>query len=193
MKIIDRINNTRYLNKTDRIMYFERVFKLQEECSKFDMFQPLGRESEEFNDNELHCYYGEGETVGSIRFKRTFYFFHGNTCIIYYKSRHNRIVKVLVKSPEDEWRVNGYVENETNYNQGSSGLIINTTNVEVYYWWDVDWMNCGDCDSGTHAKPGSWWKTVYNDISGIYETVAKKSMDYVFDNIYSTYGKNQKI
>ena len=157
------------------------------------MFQSLGRESEEFNDNELHCYYGEGETVGSIRFKHTFYFFHGNTCIIYYKSRHDRIVKVLVKSPEDEWRVTGYVENETTCNQGCNGIIINTTNVEVYYWWDVDWMQCGDNDFGTHSKPGSWWKTVYNDISGIYELVAKKSVDYMFDNIYSAYEKKQKI
>jgi hypothetical protein len=65
--------------------------------------------------------------------------------------------------------------------------------VEIYYWWDVDWMQCGDNDSGTHAKPGSWWKTVYNDISGIYELVAKKSVDYVFDSIYSSYEKNQKI
>lgn len=192
MKLIDKINNEHYLNKTDKIMYFERVFKLQEECSKFDMFQSLGRESEEFNDSNLHCYYGEGEMVGSIRFKRTFYFFHGNTCIIYYKSRHDFIVKVLVKSPEDEWRISGYVEPETNHAPESSGVIINTTNVEIYYWWEVDWMKCGDVDNGTHAKTGSWWKTVYNDISGIYEIVAKKSMDYVFNNIYSTYEKSQK-
>ncbi len=187
MNIFGNIRNTMYMNKADKIMYHGKVRKLQEECSKFGMFR-LADGNDEFNDDTLRCFYGEGETVGSIKFKKTFYFFYGNVCIVYYKSWSDRIIKVLVKSPEDAWKVTGYDNGEDN----AKGLTISTTYVEVYDWWDVDWLSCGKSDYDSNMKPGNWWKSAYSNISSIYEEVAKKSVDYVLDNIYSEYERGQK-
>jgi hypothetical protein len=169
-------------------MYYERVFKLQEECSAFDMFADINNLSSLIIENSgLHCFYEEGEKIGSIITKKTYYFFCNNTCVVYNKSGYDRIIRILVKSPGEKWNVNKEIGDDKLYH-----LKIKNNYVEVYDWWDVDWMKCGKRDCGTNLKNGSWWKTVYEDISRIYEYIAKSHTDYVLDNIYSEYEKRQK-
>jgi hypothetical protein len=188
MKLLDRISNSLYKAKSDKIMYYERIFKLQEECSKFDMFTGIGEFSSLVIENQdLNCFYEEGEKIGSLITKKTYYFFRGNICIVYNKSGYDRIIRILIKSPEDKWAIYKELGDDGFYH-----LKTKTKYVEVYDWWDVDWMSCGKRDYGTNLKEGSWWKTVYDDVCGIYEYVAKMHVDYVFNNIYSEYEKAQK-
>lgn len=182
MKAFTNFKNGLYQHKTDKIMYHDRVFKLQEQCSKLDMFININDHTPEVSQEGLTCFYEEGEKIGSIISKKTYHFFYGNTCVAYNKSGYDRIIRIMVKTPEETWDV--YREMDTN---GFYHLKTNTRYVEVYDWWDVDWMKCGKSDCDGYSKSGNWWKTVYNDICGIYESVAKKSVDYVLNDIYAEY------
>ena len=189
MKMLDKISNTLYQVKTDKIIRYTSVFNLQEECSKFDMFvnaKDLYEETE-IEDRGIQCFYDEGQRIGNIISKKTYYFFNGNTCITYYKSGYDRIIKVLVKSPEDKWTIDKEMKDDGFYH-----IQVTNNYVEVYAWWDVDWMSCGKRDINSYMKEGSWWKSVYDDITKMYEEVAKKHVDYVFDTIYSAYEKKER-
>lgn len=191
MKLFKNFKNNIYLNRTDKIVYHERVFKLQEECSKLDMFINVNEHTPDIENGknpELYCFYEEGEKIGSIISKKTYYFIHGNTCIIYHKSGYDRIIRILVKTPEEAWEFYREMDKDKLYH-----IKTETKYVEVYDWWDVDWMQCGKSNCDSCSKEGYWWKTIYNDICGIYEKVAQKSIDYVFNSIYCEYEKMQKV
>ena len=182
MKLFTGIKNKRYQNKTAKVVGKERVFALQEECSKLDLFVNINDHTPDISGPGLHCFYEEGEKIGSIISKKTYYFINGNTCIVYNKSGYDRIIRVMVKTPTETWEFHRESEPDGFYH-----LKTGTNYVEVYDWWDVDWMKCGKSDYGTCSKEGYWWKTIYNDICGIYEEVAKKNVDYVFNSVYSDY------
>lgn len=186
-RIFRQITNDIYQAKTDKIVAHERVFKLQEECSKFDMFINVNDGMTEINESGLVCVYEGGKKIGGIISKKTYYFFNGNTCIVYNKSGYDRIIRILVKDPDEKWNVFREMGEDRNYH-----LKTTTKYFEVYDWWDVDWMQCGKRNYDYCVKQGPWWKTVYEDVCGIYETVAKKGIDSVFNDIYNSYEKTGK-
>lgn len=186
MKAFTNLKNNIYQHKTNGIMYHERVYKLQEDCSELGMFSNVNDCDPKVSNAGLTCFYEEKEKIGAITVKRTYYFFYGNTCIVYCKSGYDRIIRILAKSPEDDWNV--YRENDVD---GLYHLKISTKYAEVYDWWEVDWMKCGKCDSDGVIKSGNWWKSVYNDICGIYQAVASKSVDNVLNGMYAEYEKTK--
>lgn len=191
MDLFKRLKDERYQNKAGHKLDYQKVFKLQEECSKLDLFTNVDTckglttiDTTVSNNGQLAFFYEEGAKISSIVSKKTYYFFQGNTCIEYHKSGYDRIIKIKVKRPECGWHVN--MSNDgVHYH-----LNIANEYIDVYSWWDVDWLGFGKSNCDSCAKQGSWWKTVYDDVCTIYENVAKRKVDSIFNDIYAEYEKN---
>ena len=191
MNFSKKIKDERYQNKVGHKLDFQKVFKLQEECSKLDLFINVDSckgltNIDTYSDNgQLAFFYEEGAKISSIISKKTYYFFQGNMCIEYHKSGYDRIIKIKVKKPESGWDVK--LSNDGVH----SHINIMNDNIDVYAWWDVDWLGFGKNNCDSCAKQGSWWKTVYDDVCVIYENVAKRKVDSIFNDIYVEYEKNR--
>ena len=185
MKMINNLRNGIYRNKTDKLVYFEKIFKLLNDCDSLNMFEDVN-DVHKFNDEELESgkLYGfkeKGAVINGIFMEESYYLFFGNICIIYNHGGHNQITRIKVKEPSSKWRLD--ISNYCESDDWNHVHILNKC-IDVYAWWDVDWMGLGKRDCQTVTKSGSWWKYVYDDICGIYEAVAKKSVDYLFDEEY---------
>ena len=190
MDFFKKLKDEHYQNKVDEKLDYQNVFKLQEECSRLDLFINIDTYTgpstiDTYNDGHLAFFYEEGAKISSIVSKKTYYFFQGNTCIEYHKSGYNRIIKIKVKKPESPWNI------ETTNDGTHTHIIIVNDCIDVYAWWDVDWLGFGKNNCGLCAKQGSWWKPVYDDVCAIYENVAKRKADSIFNNIYTEYEKNR--
>lgn len=185
MNIFKKIKDEHYQIKTDKLVDFEKVLNLCDECNKLGLFVDVENWKE--NDFKEPIFLHESnKVVGSIVMADVFYFIYGNTCISCYRNgRRNMIINVMAKTPDDEWKIS-IVED----NHYGTHVLIDTNTIDVYTWWDVDWLSTGKYDCDSVCKIGSWWKYIYDDVSGIYEFVAKKSMDRIFNDIYSVYSKN---
>jgi hypothetical protein len=190
MNLFKKLKDERYKSKADNKLDYQKVFRLQEECSKLDLFVNVDTCKgfsgiDAYGGEQLPFFYEEGARISSIVTKKTYYFFQGNTCIEYHKSGYDRIIRIKVKKPESGWEIKMT-------NDGShSHLNILNEYMDVYAWWDVDWLGFGKNNCDSCAKQGPWWKTVYDDVCMIYETVARKKSDSIFNEIYLEYERNK--
>lgn len=177
MKIFDNINGGRYQVKVDKKIGFGSVFKLLEECENLGLFKG----ADEIDDylameDGDYGFISDGESrIGKAVFDSTHYFIHGSTCLVFNKGREDAIIRILVKRPGDYWDVR----------KENGSLAFGNEVFEVYDWWDVDWLGTGRRDYDSNGKPGYWWKSVYNDISEIYEYVAKSGVEWAFNQMYA--------
>ena len=181
---MNKILNGIYQNRADKLVYYEKLLKLLKECEKLNMFDyvaDLSMNDEKLEENRLYCIREKGAVVNGRVMEESFYLFYGNTCVIYDRAGFDDIIRIKVKEPNDFWRLDvcNYGEND-DWNH----VHILNKNIDVYCRWDVDWMGFGKRDSQGMSKNGSWWKFVCTDIATMYETVAKRSMDYLFNQEY---------
>lgn len=190
MNIFKKLNADRYQLKADRKIKFESIFKLQDECTKLGLVDDVVGvcDGEQvavgeyiIPSDKFSCYQEKNKKFSAMEFENTYYFFKGNTCIIYHRAGQDRIIRILVKNPSENWR--GVVSRSDC--DDTIGLTITNNKIEVYNWWDVDWMGTGKNDMGSYGKSGAWWKTIYNDVCGIYEYVAMQSVDWKFNAMYA--------
>lgn len=179
-KIGNTLRDSFYQNKVDKIVFYQKIFGLQEDCTNLNMFTEVSSlEPSELSPDEIHCFREENLEIGSVVMRNTYYIFFNNSCLIYSKTGHNRIIRIKIKRVEDKWNIG---------NTDGHLQILNESN-EIYAWWDVDWMGLGKKDNNMCFKSGSWWKHVYDDVCKIYENVEMKGADYLFDKNYKDYRK----
>lgn len=182
--MMSKIKNGIYQNKADKLVYYEKLVKLLKECEKLGFFVNASEKSADsmtLESDVLYCYLDKGAVVNGRVMAESYYLFVGNTCVIYNSDGFDEIIRIKVKEPDDQW-----ILNISNYGEPDDRhhIHILSKNIDIYANWDVDWMGYGKRDRETMSRPGSWWKYVYDDVSGIYEFVAKKSVEYRFDEKY---------
>ena len=109
MKMINNLRNGIYRNKTDKLVYFEKVFKLLNDCNDLNMFEDVN-DIHKFNDEELesgrvHGFKERGAVINGITMKETYYLFFGNICVIYNYAGQDQITRIKVKEPSSKWRL----------------------------------------------------------------------------------------
>ena len=148
-----------------------RLSALETKCEKMGIVEKFSNQPLEAD--KLYCFFNKDEKINDAIPMDTYYFIYNNTCIVYSRMGLDKIVRIRVKNPKDCWGEN-------------------TQYAEIYDWWDVDWMRVNRRDTNMYTKSGAWSKSVYKDITKIYELVSNHVKESEMDGFYRAYEKDYR-
>ena len=133
--------------------------------------------------DELYCFKGDDVVVNETLVMKTVYLLYNNTCIILRYRDDDTIIKIRIKKPVGDWRLEK-TSAETVSLQSQNGEYL-----DIYSWYQVDWLGLGRKDIGSNYVSGTWNESTYYDVRAMFDIVDSKTSTSVFKCLYKDFNR----